>query len=127
MGLRNWPADNIRKQDVTVSKNYLTEAELRELNRLTSILLDIFEDQLDIGRLVLMEEARQLLDRQLQNLGRAVLRSGGSVGAEEAKARAEAQYEEFDRCRKLERRREADAQIAELAAEAKRLPKPPRR
>ena len=127
MGLRTWPADNIRKQDVTVSKNYLTDTEIRELNRLTSILLDIFEDQLDIGRLVLMEEARQLLDRQLQNLGRTVLRGGGSVGTDQAKARAEAQYEEFDRRRKLERRREADAHIAELAAEAKRLPKPPRR
>ncbi|KUL95073.1 DNA-binding protein [Bosea sp. WAO] len=127
MGLRSWPAENIRKQDVTVSKNYLTEAEIKELNRLTSILLDIFEDQLDIGRLVLMEEARQLLDRQLQNLGRAVLRGGGSVSADQAKVRAEAQYEEFDRRRKLERRREADAHIAELAAEAKRLPKPPRR
>lgn len=127
MGLRTWPADNIRKQDVTVSKNYLTDTEIRELNRLTSILLDIFEDQLDIGRLVLMEEARQLLDRQLQNLGRTVLRGGGSVGADRAKARAEAQYEKFDRRRKLDRRREADAHIAELAAEAKRLPKPPRR
>lgn len=127
MGLQSWPAENIRKQDATVSKNYLTEAEIKELNRLTSILLDIFEDQLDIGRLVLMEEARQLLDRQLQNLGRAVLRGGGSVSADQAKARAEAQYEEFDRRRKLERRREADAHIAELAAEAKRLLKPPRR
>ena len=126
MGLRTWPADNIRKQDVTVSKNYLTDIEIRELNRLTSILLDIFEDQLDIGRLVLMEEARQLLDRQLQNLGRAVLRGGGSVSADQAKAQAEARYEEFDRRRKLERRREADAHIAELAAEAKRLPKPRR-
>jgi hypothetical protein len=126
MGLRTWTADNVRKQDVTVSKNYLTEAEVKELNRLTSILLDIFEDQLDIGRLVLMEEARQLLDRQLQNLGRAVLRGGGSVSADQAKARAEARYEEFDRRRKLERRREADAHIAELAAEAKRLPKPRR-
>ena len=50
MGLTSWPNDNIRKQDVTVSKNYLAEAEIRELNRLTTILLDIFEDQADLGR-----------------------------------------------------------------------------
>ena len=50
MGLQTWPNDNIRKADVTTSKNYLAEREIKELNRLTTILLDIFEDQLDIGR-----------------------------------------------------------------------------
>lgn len=127
MGLQTWPTDNIRKADVATAKNYLADAEIKELNRLTSILLDIFEDQLALGRLVMMEDARQLLDRQLQQLGRAVLNGGGSVSADQAKARAEAQYLAFDRQRKLERRREADAQIAELAAEAKGLPKRPRR
>lgn len=127
MGLQTWPADNIRKVDVATSKNYLADAEIKELNRLTSILLDIFEDQLELGRLVMMEDARQLLDRQLQQLGRTVLRNGGSVSADQAKARAEAQYLAFDHHRKLKRRREADAQIAELAAEAKALPKRPRR
>jgi hypothetical protein len=126
MGLRSWAGDSIRKHDVTVSKNYLSDFEIKELNRLTSILLDIFEDQLNIGRLVTMEDARQLLDRQLQQLGRAVLRGGGSISADRAKARAEAEYLEFDRHRKLERRREADARIADLAAEAKSLPKRPR-
>lgn len=48
MGLQTWQNDNIRKTDVTVSKNYLAEAEITELNRLTTILLDIFEDQLDM-------------------------------------------------------------------------------
>ncbi|WP_234901833.1 RhuM family protein [Agrobacterium rubi] len=57
MGLQVWPNDNIRKTDVTVSKNYLAESEVKELNRLTTILLDIFEDQLDIGRLVVMQDA----------------------------------------------------------------------
>lgn len=90
MGLQTWPAENIRKQDVATSKNYLADAEIKELNRLTSILLDIFEDQLDIGRLVMMEDARQLLDLQLQQLGRVVLRGGGSVSADQAKARRSA-------------------------------------
>ena len=57
MGLRTWPNDNVRKADVGVSKNYLAEAEIKELNRLTNILLDIFEDQLDMGRLVVMQDA----------------------------------------------------------------------
>lgn len=127
MGLQTWQNDNIRKTDVTVSKNYLAEAEITELNRLTTILLDIFEDQLDMGRLVVMQDAQTLLDQQLRQLGRAVLRSGGSVKASEAKRIAEAQYEKFDRQRKLERHREADERIAALAKEARKLPKSPRR
>lgn len=127
MGLQTWPSEQIRKQDVATAKNYLAAAEIRELNRLTSILLDIFEDQLDLGRLVMMEDAQQLLDRQLAQLGRAVLRGGGSVGAAEAKAHAEAQYRAFDTQRRSERRQEADAGIAELAAAARRLPRTPRR
>jgi hypothetical protein len=127
MGLQTWPSDNIRKADAVVSKNYLTEPEVRELNRLTTILLDIFEDQLDVGRLVVMEDARDLLDRQLQQLGRAVLRTGGSVSAEDARLRAESEYEVYDRQRRLERRGDADENIAELVRGAKGLPKSPKR
>ncbi|MBZ9849130.1 virulence RhuM family protein [Mesorhizobium sp. CA14] len=127
MGLQSWPNDNIRKTDVAVSKNYLAEGEIKELNRLTTILLDIFEDQLDMGRLVVMQDAQTLLDQQLRQLGRTVLRSGGSVKTSDAKRIAEVQYEKFDRQRKLERHQEADERIAALAKEAKKLPKSPRR
>lgn len=127
MGLQTWPNDNIRKADVDVSKNYLTASEVRELNRVTTILLDIFEDQFELKRLVTMREAQDLLDRQLQGLGRVVLRDGGSVSADEARRHAEAQYQAFDQQRRLERQREADERIAELAREAKGLPKGPRR
>ena len=44
-----WQGDNTRKSDVVISKNYLAETEIKELNRLTTILLDIFEDQLVLG------------------------------------------------------------------------------
>jgi hypothetical protein len=123
MGLQTWPKDDIRKQDLTVSKNYLGEREIRELNRLTTILLDFFEDQLDLGRIVVMQDAQDLLDRQLGQLGRTVLRDGGSVKAEDAKRRAESEYEKFDRRRKVARHADADSAISALAAEAKKLPK----
>jgi hypothetical protein len=123
MGLRAWPNDNIRKADVTVSKNYLAETEIKELNRLTTILLDIFEDQLELGRLVLMREAQTLLDGQLAALGRTVLRTGGSISADDAKRKAEAEYATFDERRKIERHREADEAIGALAKQAKALPK----
>lgn len=127
MGLKSWPNDNLRKADVSVSKNYLTETEIKELNRLTTILLDIFEDQLDIGRLVVMQDAQLLLDRQLGSLGRSLLRTGGTIKASDAKRIAEAEYEKFDQARKLERQRQADEHIAALAKEAKGLPKTPKR
>lgn len=126
MGLQTWPNDNIRKTDVTISKNYLSEHEIRELNRLTTILLDIFEDQLDLGRLIVMQDAQNLLEQQLQQLGRTVLRDGGTVKASQAKRVAEKQYEKYSQLRKLKRLEEADENIATLAKEAKKLPKRPK-
>ena len=120
MGLRTWPNDNIRKGDVSVSKNYLAEAEIRELNRLTTILLDIFEDQAEMGRLVVMADARRLLDEQLRNLGRTVLRGGGTVSTEAAKEKALREYGVWKSRQKVLRHQQADAAIAELAAEARR-------
>ncbi len=68
MGLQTWPNENIRKSDVTVSKNFLAEQEMKELNRLTTILLDIFEDQLDLGRIVMMQDAQNYLMHNCSNL-----------------------------------------------------------
>jgi hypothetical protein len=123
MGLTNWPLENIRKSDVAVSKNYLADAEIRELNRLTTILLDIFEDQLDLGRLMVIADAERLLNRQLEQLGRAVLQHGGSMSASDARRKAETEYLRFAERRKLERSGEADAKIDELTREARSLPK----
>lgn len=123
MGLQTWSADEVRKADVRVSKNYLAESEVRELNRLTSIMLEIFEDQLALGRIVVMDDAARLLDSQLQQLGRGVLRTGGRISGDAAQAHAEQQYALFDARRRDARRIAADETIAELAAEAKQLPR----
>jgi hypothetical protein len=123
MGLKTWPNDNIRKSDVTISKNYLAEPELRELNRLTTILLDIFEDQLDLGKLVVMEDARKLLDKQLESLQRTVLRDGGKVSKKAADEFAHRQYARFKEMEKQRRHEAADATISELTAKAKKLPR----
>jgi hypothetical protein len=123
MGLQNWPNENIRKSDVVTSKNYLAEREIRELNRLTEILLSIFEDQLELERLVTMNDARRLLDEQLRNLGRTVLTDGGQVSHAAAKNRAYAEYTKFDQARREKRKEVADAEIAALKAESKKLPR----
>lgn len=123
MGLMTWPNDNIRKADVTVSKNFLGDSEVKELNRLTTILLDIFEDQADIGRLVMMDDARRILDQQLKSLGRVVLARGGQVAKRDADRHAERQYEIYNAKRKAERQLEADRVIAALKVQNKALPK----
>lgn len=123
MGLQTWPNANIRKADVLVSKNYLAEREIRELNRLTVILLDIFEDQLDIGRLTTMVQAETLLDKQLADLGRQVLRSGGRVSMTDAQHLADDQYGRFKQAELQKRYAEADKVIAEIKATQKTLPK----
>ena len=123
MGLKIWPRDEIRKTDALISKNYLAEAEIRELNRLTTILLDIFEDQMDLGRIAGMDDAARLLETQLSSLSRKVLRNGGSVSAEVAHCHAADEYALYDAARKFARRSEADIAIEELAKAIKKLPK----
>ncbi len=126
MGLTTWPNDNIRKQDVTISKNYLADREIKELNRLTTILLDIFEDQLDLGRLIVMNDVRSLLDQQLKSLNRSVLSHGGQVKMTDAKRRAEREYEAFNAARKSARHTEADDTIDALLKADKSLPSRPK-
>lgn len=123
MGLQTWPNENIRKTDVVVSKNYLAEAEIKELNRLTTILLDIFEDQLDLGRLTMMSEAEALLNKQLRDLGRVVLQHGGRVKTKDAHRAAEKAYESYKEKLKTRRQKEADEAIAEIKRVQGALPK----
>lgn len=95
MGLTNWPKSDIRKQDVVVAHNYLGEAEIREKNRLTVMLLDFFEDRLDQGRMTTMEAAAAKLAEFLKFNERPVLEHKGKVSRQEATKHAEAQYELF--------------------------------
>lgn len=121
MGLTTWPKDNICKADVTVSKNYLAEAEIKELNRIVDIILTVFEDQFEIGRIATMAEAKAALDKQLDNLGRVVLQDGGSVSKEVAHAHAHREYEIYREARKIARHKDADESIAQIAKEARAL------
>lgn len=123
MGLQTWPKADIRQADAVVAKNYLRDTELRELNRLTTILLDIFDDQLEIGRLTRMAEAEAMLDAQLRNLNRAVLTHGGSVSHDDAEAYVKKEYKKFDEKRRLLRVEETAKELAALKTIGRGLPK----
>ena len=127
MGLQAWSGDRVRSADVTIAKNFLKEPEVRELNRLTDILLSIFEDQLEVGRLTTMKEASELLDRQLVSLGRIPLRHGGEVSKARADQEARRQYKIFDAARKKDEQRRVDDEYVELRKQVKDLPKSSRR
>lgn len=122
MGLHTWPKSEVRQADALVAKNYLSASEIKELNRLTSILLDIFEDQLNIGKLTLMREAADLMDTQLRNLHRQVLQGGGTVKHTTAEARVKAVYARFDKARKAARRQQVATELEALKAQGKSLP-----
>ena len=89
-------------------------------------MLDIFEDQLDLGKIGTMQQIESLLDNQLRSLSREVLRGGGSVKTVQAKAHALSEYQAFNAKRKALRHAAADAAIAALKAQEKALPKPPK-
>ncbi len=113
MGLQTWSGQEVLQADIATAKNYLADAELRELNRLTTILLDVFDDQLEIGKLTLMTDAANLLDAQLRGLNRPVLQHGGKTSRVEAERSAKAAYKKFDEKRRAQR---AEASLNELAA-----------
>lgn len=124
MGLQTWSSDNVRASDVTVAKNFLRPPEIKELNRLTDILLSIFEDQLDMGRLTTMAQAKEILDRQLGQLGRVVLTGGGPISKDAADHHARRQYQLYAEQRRVETKQRADAEYAALKALGNTLPKP---
>ena len=97
MGLQTWKGDRPIQSDSLIAKNYLAEAEVRELNSVTSILLDVFQDQVDVGRLTTMAECTTLLDNQLTLLGRVILkRPIPPPHSEAAKTHAKEQYRLFN-------------------------------
>lgn len=126
MGLQHWAGDRLLQSDVTVGKNYLAQIEVAELNRLTTILLDIFEDQLDLGRLTLMSECATLLDAQLAQLGRSVLKKPPPPKKEQADSHAKAEYKKFQASRRLDAKKATDSELSALRAETSGLPKPRR-
>ncbi len=122
MGMLSWKKDRPRQDDATSPQSYLAEVEGRELSNLTVILLDVVSDQLDLGRLTLMSEASELVDRQLGLLNRPVLTHGGRVSSDDAEAHAKAEYKKFDAARKATRIAAAARELQELKQTGAKLP-----
>jgi len=105
VGLTSWSGTRPTQNDVMTAKNFLGEAEIRDLNRTTGMLLDYFEQELDLGRLVTMADAEAKVDMFIRNNERALLAGAGSVSKAAADAHAKGQYRMY----KEEQRRIAQA------------------
>jgi hypothetical protein len=98
MGLRTWknaPAGKILKPDVVVAKNYLTEVELRSLDRFVTMYLDYAEDRASRNIPMTMKDWTNKLNAFLQFNERDILNNPGKVSKEVAKAFAESEFEKY--------------------------------
>jgi hypothetical protein len=117
MGLTTWkhaPGGKILKSDITVAKNYLNEAHVKELNRIVSAYLDLAENRAERGILMKMADWVKFLHRFLELSNYPILQDKGKVSALEARLKAEGEYEVY-------RRRQDAEYISDFDREIKRI------
>ena len=98
MGLTHWkqaPDGKMVKSDVSVAKNYLSEAHIKELNRIVSAYLDLAENQAQRQMLMKMEDWVPFLHNFLELSNYRILQDKGGVSALEAKLKAEQEFKSY--------------------------------
>ena len=98
MGLTTWkgsPDRKIIKSDVVIAKNYLSEGEIKRLNRIVTMFIDHAELMAEDEILMSMKDWLDETDRFLKDNRRNILKGKGSVSHENAVKKAEKAYEEF--------------------------------
>ena len=123
MGLTNWRGPKVRKQDVTIAKNYLNEEELIALNNLVEQYLLFAEGQ--ALRRVPMHMADWIakLNAFLSVNDRGILKDAGKISHEMAKELAEAQYDKFHQ-KEIE---QSDKAGSDFDKAVQQMPPPPMR
>jgi hypothetical protein len=101
MGLTSWKGSRVVKGDVKVAKNYLTENEIKELNRIVGMFLDYAEDQAQRRKQVFLKDWPERLDAFLSFNDRDVLPGLGSISRDAAEQQAFAAYDQFNERRRL--------------------------
>jgi hypothetical protein len=98
MGLTNWkqaPYDKILKSDISIAKNYLNEAHIKELNQIVSAYLDLAENRAKRQILMKMSDWIKFLHNFLELSNYPILQDKGKVSALGAKLKAEQEYEVY--------------------------------
>ena len=99
MGLTTWkyaPEGRILKSDVSVAKNYLSEKDIRSLERTVTSYFDYIEGQIERGNVFNMEQFAASVNKFLTFNDYEILPNLGTVSAALAKAKAEAEYDNFN-------------------------------
>lgn len=95
MGLTSFPRDRVRKADVEVAKNYLTETELKKLNTLVSAYFDAAEFRAQNHEPTYMKDWLTHLDRLIAAMDAPMLQGAGSISHAQAVTHARAQYDTY--------------------------------
>ena len=123
MGLTNWKGSVVRKQDITIAKNYLTADELDSLNRLVVIFLEQAELRVKNQQDLTMSYWQGNLDKLIAFNEFPVLKTSGRISKTVMEKKVKTHYIAFDKLRKTEAALEADKkeleELKELAIQIK--------
>ena len=98
MGLTSWkaaPNSKIHKYDVVIAKNYLSETEIGQLERMVSAYLDLAEMQAIRHIPMTMEDWEERLNGFLRLWDHEILKDNGKISVEMAKLHAETEFEKY--------------------------------
>ncbi|MDD4346448.1 MAG: virulence RhuM family protein [Desulfitobacteriaceae bacterium] len=115
MGLTTWknaPEGRILKSDVVVAKNYLSEKQIRQLERAVTGYFDYIEDLIERENTFNMEEFAASINAFLAFRKYELLRDKGKVSKQAAAVKAEGEYEEYNKTQKI---------VSDFDREVKRL------
>ena len=127
MALTSWSGNRVRKKDITVSKNYLVQDEISELNRVVTMFLDFAEDRARRRQSLSMNDWIGQTDRFLDFNEREVLTHAGTVSHARMEKIVGERFGEFDIARRKAEAAEAEKEELEdlkaLETEVKKLAK----
>ena len=118
MGLKTWknaPEGRILKSDVRIAKNYLNEKEIRQLERAVTGYFDYIEDLIERENTFTMEEFAESVNEFLAFRRYDILPDKGRISGHEARLKAEAEYDEFNKTQKINS--DFDKEVKKMLAE----------
>lgn len=104
MGLTTWknsPDGRILKSDVTIAKNYLSETEIRHLERAVTGYFDYIEDLIERENTFTMKEFAASVNEFLIFRKYKILPDKGKISKQKADEKAETEYDEFNKTQKI--------------------------
>ncbi len=105
MGLTTWkncPDGRILKSDVTIAKNYLSEKEIRQLERAITGYFDYIEDLIERENTFTMAEFSKSVNEFLEFRRYEILTNKGKISKKQADSKAEKEYDKFNKTQKIE-------------------------